>query len=143
MWKVVKTKVGKIRVGKTKRRRKERGGGEKTREERAEKKEKKKPKKKRMMEVKKVAEGWKIWDEKEKVAKLKEVKKLVSERFHKWIHVFGEKASERMPIRKLWDHTIDIKKEFVLRKEKVYPLSREEREEACKFISEQLKKRVY
>ena len=36
---------------------------------------------------------------------------------------------------------IDIKEEFVPRKEKVYPLSREEREEVCKFISEQLRKR--
>jgi len=33
-----------------------------------------------------------------------------------------------------------MKKEFVLRKEKVYPLSREEREEVCKFIEEQLRK---
>jgi len=45
-----------------------------------------------------------------------------------------------MPIRKLWNHTIDIKKGFVLRKGKVYSLSREEREEMCKFISEQLRK---
>jgi len=36
---------------------------------------------------------------------------------------------------------IDIKEEFVPRKEKVYPLSREEREEVCEFISEQLRKR--
>ena len=55
-----------------------------------------------MMKVKKVAEEQKIWDEEEKAAKLEEeVKKLVSERFHKWIHVFGKKASERMPTRKL------------------------------------------
>jgi len=45
-----------------------------------------------------------------------------------------------MPTRKLWDHTIDTKEEFVLRKGKVYPLSREEREEVCEFISEQLRK---
>ena len=30
-----------------------------------------------------------------------EAKKLVPECFHKWIHVFGKKQSERMPIRKL------------------------------------------
>jgi len=45
-----------------------------------------------------------------------------------------------MPTRKLWDHAIDIKEGFVQRKGKVYLLSREEREEVCKFISEQLKK---
>ena len=33
-----------------------------------------------------------------------------------------------------------MKEEFVLRKGKVYSLSREEREEVCKFISEQLRK---
>jgi len=45
-----------------------------------------------------------------------------------------------MPTRKLWDHAIDVKKGFVLRKRRVYPLSREEREEVCKFILEQLRK---
>ena len=45
-----------------------------------------------------------------------------------------------MPTRKLWDHAIDIKKEFVPRKGKVYLLSREEREEVCEFIQEQLRK---
>ena len=45
-----------------------------------------------------------------------------------------------MPTRKLWDHVIETKKVFVLRKEKVYPLSREEREEVCEFINEQLRK---
>ena len=28
-----------------------------------------------------------------------------------------------MPTRKLWNHTINIKEGFVLRKEKIYPLS--------------------
>jgi len=36
-----------------------------------------------------------------------------------------------MPIKKLWNHVIEMKKEFIPRKEKVYPLSREEREERC------------
>jgi len=46
-----------------------------------------------------------------------------------------------MPIQKIWDHTIDIKEGFMLRKGKVYLLSREEREEVCEFIQEQLRKR--
>jgi len=41
--------------------------------------------------------------------------------------------------RKLWNYTIDIKKGFVLKKGKVYLLSREEREEVCEFIAEQLR----
>jgi len=37
-----------------------------------------------MMEVKKVAEEWEIWDEQEKAAKCeKEIKKLVLQRFYK------------------------------------------------------------
>ena len=45
-----------------------------------------------------------------------------------------------MPTRKLWDHTIDMKEEFVLRKGKVYLLSREEKKEVHKFILKQLRK---
>jgi len=69
-----------------------------------------------------------------------EAKELVPEKFHKWIKVFGKKQLERMLMKKVWDHAIDVKKEFVLRKEKVYPLSREEREEVREFIWEQLRK---
>ena len=53
----------------------------------------------------------------------------------------GKKQSERMPTRKVWDHVIDVKKGFVLRKGKVYPLLREEREEVREFIKEQLRKK--
>jgi len=45
-----------------------------------------------------------------------------------------------MPTRKLCDHAINIKEGFIPRKGKVYPLSREEREEMYEFISEQLRK---
>jgi len=45
-----------------------------------------------------------------------------------------------MPTRKVWDHTIDVKEGFVLRKGKVYPLLREEREEVREFVKEQLRK---
>jgi len=62
-------------------------------------------------------EEWEIWDEEEEVAKSEaEAKKLVPEKFHKWIKVFGKKQSERMPTRKLWDHTIDVKEGFVIRR---------------------------
>jgi len=54
--------------------------------------------------------------------------------------VFGKKQSERILIKKIWDHTIETKKEFISRKGKVYPLSRKERKEVCKFIQEQLRK---
>ena len=63
-----------------------------------------------------------------------EAKKLVPEKFYKWIKIFKKKQSERMPMRKLWDHMIDVKEGFVPRKEKVYPLSREERGKVREFI---------
>ncbi len=54
------------------------------------------------MEVKKVAEKWEIWDEEEKAARSEvEAKKLVPEKFHKWIKVFEKKQSERMPMKKV------------------------------------------
>jgi len=94
------------------------------------------------MEVRKVAEEWEICNEGEEVAKSEaEIRRLVPEKFHEWIHVFGKKTSKWMSTRKLWDHAINMKTEFVLREGKVYPLLREERKEVCKFISEQLKKR--
>ena len=46
-----------------------------------------------------------------------------------------------MPARKVWNHVIEVKEGFVPRKRKVYPLSREEREEMRAFIKEQLQKR--
>ena len=65
---------------------------------------------------------------------------MVPEKFHEWIKVFGKKQSERMPTRKLWDHAIDVKEGFMPQKGKMYPLSREEREEVREFVKEQLRK---
>ena len=71
--------------------------GEKTKEEKEEE-----PKKERTIEVKKIAEEWKIWNEEKEAVKSEEkAKKLVSERFHKWIHIFGKKVSERILMRKM------------------------------------------
>ena len=51
---------------------------------REEKEKKKKQKKGKTMEVKKVAEEWKIWEEEEEAARLEaETKKLMPEKFHK------------------------------------------------------------
>ena len=44
-------------------------------------------------------------------------------------------------MRKLWNYAIETKERFVLRKEKVYLLSREERGKVHEFIEEQLRKR--
>ena len=56
----------------------------KKREEKAEKQKKRKQKKEMIMEVKRIAEEWEIWDEEEKAAKSEaEAKKLVPEQFHR------------------------------------------------------------
>jgi len=64
----------------------------------------------------------------------------VPDEFHKWIKVFGKKQLERIPTRKVWDHAINVKEGFILRKGKVYLLSREEREEVREFVKKQLRK---
>jgi len=89
---------------------------------------KKKPEEKR--EVKRVEK-----DEDEEV-----LRKLVPQKFWKWRKVFGKKKSERMPVRKAWDHAIELKEGFVPKKGKVYSLSREEREEVQVFVEDQLRK---
>jgi len=62
------------------------------------------------MEVKRVAEEWEIWDEKEEAAKSEaKAKKLVPEQFHRWIKVFSKKQLERMPTWKIWDYVINMK----------------------------------
>ena len=117
---------------------------EKEMKEEAEKRKEEKEKKKKQKrggtaEVRKIAEEGEIWDKEEEAAKSEEeAKKLVPESFHRWIKVFGKKQSERMPTRKLWDHMIEVKEGFMPRKGKVYPLSREKREEVREFVKEQL-----
>jgi len=68
------------------------------------------------------------------------IETMVPKRFHRWLKVFGKVESERMPVRKVWDHAVDLKGEFKASKAKVYPLSRNEREEVQKFVDEHLKK---
>ena len=45
-----------------------------------------------------------------------------------------------MPVRKMWDHAIELKKGFMPKKGKVYSLLREERGEVQAFIEDQLRK---
>ena len=92
-------------------------------------------KERKMVEVKRIAEKWEIWDEEKEAARLEEeVRKLVPKKFYQWIKVFGKKQLERMLTRKVWDYAIEVKEGFVPRKEKVYPLLREEREKVREFI---------
>jgi len=55
--------------------------------------------------------------------------------------MFGKVKSERMPMRKVWDHAIDLKKMFKPQKERIYSLFKNKREEVQKFVDDQLRKR--
>jgi len=70
----------------------------------------------------------------------RKIEEMVPKRFLKWKNVFGKVESERMPTRKIWDHTIDLKETFKLQKGKIYPLSKNEREEVQNFVEDQLRK---
>ena len=54
--------------------------------------------------------------------------------------MFEKKKSERMLTRKTWNHAIDLKEDFVSKMEKIYSLSRIEREEVQEFMRDQLRK---
>jgi len=54
--------------------------------------------------------------------------------------VFGKVESERMPTRQTWDHAIDLKKTFKPQKRRIYPLSKNKREEVQKFVDDKLRK---
>ena len=54
--------------------------------------------------------------------------------------MFGKVESERMPMRKIWDYAIDLKETFVPQKERIYPLSKDEREEVQNFVEDKLRK---
>ena len=68
------------------------------------------------------------------------VEEIVPRQFYKYLKVIKKKKSERMLIRKAWDHAIDLRKGFVPKKRKIYSLSRVEREEVQEFVKDQLRK---
>ena len=65
---------------------------------------------------------------------------MVPKQFHIYLKVFEKKELERMLIKKTWDHVIDLREGFVLKKEKIYLLSRIEREKVQEFVNDQLRK---
>ena len=89
---------------------------------------------KRKQEVKEKAVKRTKEDEDKKV-----LRELVPKKLRK---VFGKKKSERMPVRKAWDHAIELKEGFMPKKKKVYSLSREERG-GIGICGGPTKKRVY
>ena len=61
---------------------------------------------------------------------------LVLVEYHKFLNVFSKKESEWMPIRKPWDHAIDLKDTFKPKKGRIIPLSPQEQEEVTVFLDD-------
>ena len=68
------------------------------------------------------------------------VRKIVPQKFHRQLKVFKKAESERMPVRKPWDHAINLREDFMPRKERMYLMSKGEKEEVRESIEEQLRK---
>ena len=77
-------------------------------------------------------------EEEEDLIELRAVEKIVPRQFHRYLKVFEKKESERMLMRKAWNHVIDFREGFVPKKWKIYPLSRVEREKVQEFVKDQL-----
>ena len=119
VWKEMENgKIDKARIAKAKR------------ERRTEEKEKRKDFRKLTIEEEiEIARVIKEKEEEENLIEIRMVDKRVPRQFYKYFKMFEKKESERMLTRKTWNHIIDLRKEFVLKKEKIYLLSRIEREE--------------
>jgi len=71
---------------------------------------------------------------------LEEAQKLVPREYWEYLDVFSKKSSERMLLRKLWDHGIDLRDDFPPKKGWLIPLSVDEQREVEDFVDDQLAK---
>jgi hypothetical protein len=60
--------------------------------------------------------------------------------YHKYLHIFSKKASERYPEARPYDHEIHLKPDFKPIKQRPYSLNPEQMDLVDKFIEENLKK---
>jgi hypothetical protein len=80
--------------------------------------------------------------EKANIAKEKKTfEEMVPAPYRDFAKVFSEEESQRLPKHQLWDHTIDLEPDAVMRwKIKSYPMSPNEQEELDKFLKEHVAK---
>ena len=71
---------------------------------------------------------------------LEEAQKLVPREYWEYLDIFSKSKSERMPLRKPWDHGIDLKEDFPQKKGRLIPLSVDEQKEVEAFLDNQLSK---
>ena len=72
--------------------------------------------------------------------KVKTMEEMVPRQFHEYLKVFLKKASERMLVRKPWDHAIEMKPGYEPKKAKNIPLSPQKQKEVEEFLNDQLGK---
>jgi len=71
---------------------------------------------------------------------LEEAQKQVPREYWEFLDVFSKKSLECMPLRKPWDHGIDLKEDFRPKKGRLIPLSVDEQKEVKSFLDDQLAK---
>jgi len=71
---------------------------------------------------------------------LEDAQRQVPTEYWEFLDVFSKKSSERMPLRKPWDHGIDLKEDFPPKKGRLIPLSVDEQKEVESFLDDQLAK---
>ena len=87
-------------------------------------------------------QSWKNHESKGDVdeSTLEEAQKLVPCEYWEYVDVFSKSKSERMLLRKPWDHRIDLKEDFPLKKGWLIPLLVDEQKEMEAFLEDQLSK---
>ena len=122
-------KIDKARLVKAERKR-----GKKEKKEKEKKREFRKPTVEKKIEIARIIKEKQ--EEEEDLIEIRMVEEIVSKKFHKYLKVFEKRESERMLIRKIWNHAIDLREKFVPKKKKIYLLSRMEGEEVQEFVKD-------
>ena len=60
--------------------------------------------------------------------------------YHEFLDVFDEQKSQRLPVRKPWDHAIDIPTDWNPPRPKPYQLSAEEERQLNIFLKDHLRR---
>ncbi|KAI5114962.1 hypothetical protein M0805_001886, partial [Coniferiporia weirii] len=68
----------------------------------------------------------------------KTLEEMIPLQYHWYLHLFQKKAAERFPIARPYDHTIDLKPDFIPHDCKIYPLSPKEQTALDTFLEDNL-----
>ena len=67
---------------------------------------------------------------------------MMPQRFHKQLKVFRKAELKRIPVRKPWNHAINLRKDFIPKKGRTYLILREKKK-SKRTYGKAVKKRVY